>query len=322
MPELHVESENPALVVEADLDVVLLRALVRGGDEVLATVLGELHRATERHRRERDEQFLGPGVVDLHPEAAADVGGDHVDAREVEAELGGHAAADARGRLGRGPDGEAAGVGVPARDGAATLHRGAGGSLDEQVQAERVRGGGDRRAGVADLLLHVGADVAGDVLVHQLRRLAGGRDADDRLQELVVDADERHRVLGDVAVGGDHERDRLADVVHLVLGQGVLGASVGQGRVRDQQRQRLGHRAGEVVVGPHGQDALDVEHVGDVDVGDPRVGVRGAQDGRVQHPRVVVEHVVDVAALAAQEPLVLDPGDLRPSAWWSSGVLR
>ena len=63
-------------------------------------------------------------------------------------------------------------------------------------------------------------------------------------------------------------------------------------------------------MGPHRHHALDVEHVGDVDVGDPRVGVRRAQHRGVQQPGVVVEEVVDVAALAAQEALVLDAGDL------------
>ena len=45
VPELDVEPEQPTVVVEADLDVVLLGALVGRGDEVLAPVLGELHRA-------------------------------------------------------------------------------------------------------------------------------------------------------------------------------------------------------------------------------------------------------------------------------------
>ena len=306
VPELDVEPEQPPVVVEADLDVVLLGALVGRGDEVLAPVLGELHRPPERHGRQRDEELLGPRVVDLHAEAAADVGGDHVDLGEVEAELGGHAAAHAGRRLGRGPHRQAGRVGVPPGHRAAPLHRRAGGALDVEVEGQRVGRRGDGRAGVAVLLLHPGADVVGHVVVHGRRRRAGGRDADDRLEELVVDADPRHGVLGDVAVDGDDEGDRLADVVDLVLGQRVLRAAVGQGRVRDEQRQRLGHRTGEVVPRPHGDDALEVEHVGDVDVDDARVGVRRAQDGGVQQARVVGEQVVDVAALAAQEALVLD----------------
>ena len=45
VPELHVQPEQPAVVVEADLDVLHLAALVRRRDEVLAPVLGELHRS-------------------------------------------------------------------------------------------------------------------------------------------------------------------------------------------------------------------------------------------------------------------------------------
>ena len=310
VPELDVEPEHPAVVVEADLDVVHLRALVGRGDEVLAPVLGELHRPAQRHRRQRYEQLLGPRVVDLHAEAATHVGRDHVDLRQVEAELGGHAAPHAGRRLGRRPHRQAGRVGVPPRDGAAALHRRTGRALDVELEGQRVRGVGDRGAGVAVLLLHPRPDVAGYVVVDEAVSRPGGGDADDGRELVVGDADPRDRVLRDVAVDRDHEGDRLAHVVHLVLRQGVLRAAVGQGRVRDQQRQRLGHRVHEVVVGPDGEHALDVEHVGDVDVGDPRMRVRRAQHRGVQQPRVVGEQVVDVAALAAQEALVLDARDL------------
>ena len=103
VPELDVQPEQPAVVVEPDLDVVHLPALVGRGDEVLAPVLGELHRPAERPRRQRHQQLLGPRVVDLHAEAAADVGRDHVDLAEVEAELGGDRGAHAGRGLGRGP---------------------------------------------------------------------------------------------------------------------------------------------------------------------------------------------------------------------------
>jgi hypothetical protein len=62
--------------------------------------------------------------------------------------------------------------------------------------------------------------------------------------------------------------DRLADVVDLAVGQRVLGPAMGQRGVRDEQRQRFGHRAGEVVVGVHGDEAVDVECAGHVDVAD------------------------------------------------------
>ena len=156
-----------------------------------------------------------------------------------------------------------------------------------------------------------GADVAGHVLVHEPLGRARGRDADHRRQELVVDPDPGERVLGDVAVVGDDERDRLAHVVDLVLGQRVLRAAVGQRRVRDQQRQRLGHRRGQlgqVVVGPHRVHAVEVEHVGDVDVDDPGVRVRRAEHRGVQRVRRR-PRCRRRSGRAAQEALVLDPLD-------------
>ena len=309
MPELHVEPQEAPVVVEADLDVVHLAALVGRGDEVLTPVLDELHRPAQRPRRERYEQLLGPRVVDLHPEAAADVGSHHVDLAEVEAELDRDRRADPGRGLGRRPHRQPVDVGIPAGDGAPALHRLAGAALDRQIEGQRVRRRLDRGLGVAVVLLHAGAHVAGHVLVHQARGGASGVDADDRRQHLVVDADATHGVLGDVAVVGDHERDRLTDVVDLALGERVLRAAVGQRRVRDQQRQRLGHRwrqSGEVLVGPHHVHAFDVEDVLDVDVEHLRMRMRRAQHGGVQGVRTHGD-VVDVPALPAQEALVLDP---------------
>ena len=276
---------------------------------MLAPVLRELHGAAERARGQRDEHLLGPRVVDLDAEAAADVGRDHVDLAEVEAQLDRDCGADAGRGLGRGPHLQPADVGVPAGHGAAALHRHAGAALDREVEAHPVRCGGHGLLDVAGVLLHPRADVAGHVVVHQVVGGAGRLDADDRRQELVLDPDPADRVLGDVAVVGDHERDRLAHVVDLFARQRVLRAAMGQVGVRDQQRQRLGHRCGEVaqvVVGPDGVDALELEHLVDVDVDDPRVGVRRTEHRGVQGAGADRD-VVDIAALAADQPLVLDP---------------
>ena len=85
VPEAHVEPEDASLVVVPDVDVVDLPTLVRGRDEVLAPVLGELHDPVEGAGRVRHQQLLRPRVVDLDAEAAADVGRDHVDLSQVEA---------------------------------------------------------------------------------------------------------------------------------------------------------------------------------------------------------------------------------------------
>ena len=77
-------------------------------------------------------------------------------------------------------------------------------------------------------------------------------------------------------------------------------------RVRDEHRQRLGHRAAEVLVGVDRDEALDVQGAVDVDVDDPGVRVRAAHEGGGQRAGA---DVVEVAALADDQPGVLAPAD-------------
>ena len=193
-------------------------------------------------------------------------------------------------------------LGVPPRVDALALHGHAGAALDRQVESELVGRGGQGGLDVAVLLHHVGRDVAGSVLVHEVGAVARGLDAHDDRQLLVVDTDALAGVLGDVAVGRDDHDDRLADVVDLLLGQRVAGAAVRQRRVGDQQRQGLGDLPGEVLVGVDRQHAVDLDGVGDVDVDDAGVGVRAAHERRRQG---VLAQVVEVAAPAGHEPGVL-----------------
>ena len=211
---------------------------------MLAPVLGELHRPPERPGRQRHQQLLGPRVVDLHAEAAADVGRDHVDLAEVEAELGGDRGPDAGRGLGRRPHRSSGRrrdpSGRPCRGPPSACRRcarwsGRGTACAAPTRSPRGRRrspapGGRRRCRARRRGPATSPPRAASMPT------TGGRNS-------YVDPDPADRVLGDVAVVGDDERDRLADVVHLVLRQGVLRAAVGQRRVRDQQRQRLGHRS-------------------------------------------------------------------------------
>ena len=52
-------------------------------------------------------------------------------------------------------------------------------------------------------------------------RIQGVLVGDDRIEPFDVLVDQLERVLGDVAVIGHDQRDRVADVAHLVGGQGV-----------------------------------------------------------------------------------------------------
>ncbi len=71
-------------------------------------------------------------------------------------------------------------------------------------------------------------DVRLELLVDERRAVLPrfGRVEHDR-QRLVLDLDQVARVLGDVAVLGDHGRDRLAVVAHLLDGDHVLDDRAG-----------------------------------------------------------------------------------------------
>ena len=102
VPAADVQRGHPALVVVADGDLLALLALVRGGDEVLAAVLGPVHRLAQRDGGHRHQQLLGPRVHDLHAEPAAHVGGDDLDLLQRQLQLGRDRRAHRGGGLGGG----------------------------------------------------------------------------------------------------------------------------------------------------------------------------------------------------------------------------
>ncbi len=171
-----------------------------------------------------------------------------------------------------------------------------------ELEGQGVRCGGHRGVDVTDLLEQVCTDVVRDVLVDQVATRARRVDADHDGQLFVGHPDALGGVLGDVPVTGDHHDDGLADVVHLVLGQGVARAGVGEGRVGDEDGKRLRGALREVLPRVDPLDAVDLPRVVDVDVGDPGVGVRAADEGGRQG---IVAEVVEIAAVTREEPGVL-----------------
>jgi hypothetical protein len=309
VPDVHVEGGEPAVVVVADPDLLPLLPLVRRGDEVLAAVLRPLDLGLQRDRRHRHQQLLGPRVHDLDTEAAAHVRGDHLDLVERQLELGRYRRAHRRRRLGAGVHAQRGVVGVPLRVHALALHRHGRAALDVLGEPEGARRGRQRGLDVAGLLVVDGADVVRDVVVHGGLGRAGGVHPDDDGQFLVRDGDPLGHVLCDVPVGGDHHDHRLADVPDDAVRQRVAGARRVQLRVGDEHRQRLGHRAGQVLVGVDRDQPLDVEAALDVDAGDAGVRVRRPHE---RGSEGVVADVVEVAALADDQPGVLPSADRLP----------
>lgn len=291
--DLHLQAEEAAVVVEAHPHVLHLPALVGGGDEVLAPVLGPLDLPVQQPGRPGDEDLLGPGMDDLDAEAAADVGRDDLHLGQRQSQLGRDRHPHAGGGLRGGVDAQRRVVGVPAGVHALPLQGRARAAFHIEAELQPVRGRVDRlprrlAPGAGHLLHEVRADVARHVVVDQVRAPGGLLQAHDRLEHLVVDPDQRAGVLGEVAVAGDDHDDRLPDVPHDLPGQRVRRAAVGERRVRDQQRQRLGQRAGQVLPRVDRDQAVHVEGGRHVDVEDPRVGVRRPDEGGGRRARAQV----------------------------------
>ena len=106
--------------------------------------------------------------------------------------------------------------------------------------------------------------VGWQVLVHQrLARLARGGDVQDRVQLVEVHDDEFGRILGYVRIGGDHHRNRLADIADHTTGQRGLQSCFGFGRHREGHPDRY-LDLWKVAGGEHPQHAFEPEGFGGV----------------------------------------------------------
>src|SRR5690606_16119397 len=163
-----------------------------------------------------------------------------------------------------------------------------------------VADGPDVAAVVVELVMDLGR-------VGSQRALGGG----DRRQFLVIDLDQLGGVLGlEIALGNDHG-DVVADVAHLVLRQRRVGrfphgvaVDVGDQPAAGQAADLVGL---EVFAGEYRQHAGRRQCGTGVDAADAGVGVRRAQE--IGIGLAVEADVVGVAALAAQEALILAPLD-------------
>jgi hypothetical protein len=306
-PGAHVGDEpvdqghDPPVAVEPDLRVVPLLARVIRRHEMLAPILDPLHRPREAHRGPRDQQVFGVELAP-HAEPAAHLQLDEVDqVLGMAQEVGQHAPVEMR-ELGDPPQSQQARAGVERRRQAAGLQRDAGVSLDDEMLAHaRVgRGHGGGRIALARLepVHHVSAQ---DVVEHGRVVPDGPARVGDGGQGLVADLEQVDGILGDVPAVGDHEGDRLSHVADAVPGERPLQA----GGVADPVPgpcRNTGDVA-EVGGGHDGHDPRKVERAVGVDGAEPRVGVRGPEDGGVEHAGE--PEVGRVRAAAHQQATVL-----------------
>ena len=179
-----------------------------------------LERRADLRRREHHAH-----LVALHhhllPEAAAGVAHDDADAVLGDTEQAGAEQPHFVRRLRRRVDREVAGRARVVDDERAPFHRHRGvrlledGSHPPRARPLRRR----RRARPTGSPLITPTTLEPWARVHERVGVLGLRVVDDRRERLVVDVDQLGRVLGDVAVLGDDQRDGIADEADLAVGE-------------------------------------------------------------------------------------------------------
>ena len=281
-----------------------LLASLTAGHEMLATILDPPHRPPQLHREPRDEDLFRVDVR-LHPEAAADVGGDHVDIAFEERQHEGEGAARDVGALRPGVEREppVAELGdAPAgldRHTAVTMHRVAAAHHPMRVEDrdDVIRGCGTGGRDPHDPVVGPGVVELGGVIGERRSGRCHHR------ERIVVHVHELGTILGSVAIPTDHRGDRSSHVAHRPAREWE-GGDVSH--VRDEVRERTD---ADEIGGGHGRDDL-VRRPGASQV-DPDACMReeAPHHGHLDHPRQL--DVRDEPGAPTEEAIVFDASDPR-----------
>ena len=135
-------------------------------------------------------------------------------------------------------------------------------------------------------LVGCGIDPLRDQIFVQQRspRRERGIERQHRLEDFVVDVDQRQCALRDVVGHGRPGRDRVTGVVDLVPRPHVVGQAAKVGRSLADEGI-LGRDIGEVGTAHHCLHTLELECAAGVDPQDARVSVRAAEHAAPQHAR-------------------------------------
>ena len=170
-----------------------------------------------------DERDIFTEDTVLEPEASADVAGDRADLLHRDVELGGHQQTHHVRGLRRGVERELFARPDPSRRSTRGLPWAPAGGDARKPWRETTRSALANTASMSPISISSGhRDVVSELLEQRrARRIESIGVGDDRIEHLDVFDDQLERVLGDGAALGDHHRDRVADVAHLVGGQAV-----------------------------------------------------------------------------------------------------
>ena len=310
---LVVEPEDEAARIDGGADAVHLVARVVEREQVLAPVLDPLHGPAEPGRGDADQHVFRVELAP-HAEAAADMALEELQIVAPEAEHRGDGVAVVMRHLGGAVELDPPALAVVEPERAAGLDRHPAVPADGELDFENVVRIRERGIQVAVIFL----DQRG--LAVEAGEEAGRSFGAIDIGRLLVDLDAHgiRRVLGEVALLGEDQRDRLADIADDALRQDRLAVGLEPLHPREPEIDR--RDVGHVRAGPHRRDALHRPRVFRADRGDP--AMRG---GRAHHPHVKLARRVAVVrepAPAGQQRPVLkaghalaDQGHGAPTVW-------
>ena len=295
---------------------------VNVGHERLEPVGDELHRPAQHDRERRGRHLVG---IDVHldAEGAADVLGDDAHVRLGDVQVPREDVLHHVRRLGGVVHGERVLGGVVVGEDRAALQAHARmaaeveGVLDHEVRP------GEGLVHPARVELALEADVVLVLGVNDGFALEGLFHVHDDGQLLPLRLDQPDRVLGLRARLGDHRGDRLALPAGALDGERVLLGRLDALQVREHRdpgRAVLGERPAV----EHADDAFGFQCLREIELLDPRMRIRAAEERRVREPREA--QVVGEGAAALQQPLRVRPrhalADVAPVDLRAGGVER
>ena len=248
------QAQQRSVALGCDLHFAQHLAGVVGRGQMLHPVFHPLHRKPQLERREGDQEVFGVELA-AHPEAAAHVRLDEVDALFLDLQVAGQYRSVGVGDFGRPPDPHLPVPGVVARYEAPCLHWVGGVPVGAELLPADVVGIAEGCLNVAD------ADFGGAGQIGAVGRMHDHRigqrlgNVGYRRKRLVVHQDEVDGVLGQVAAPGDHHRHRLSGVAHGVGGQRRLQVLVQPRQGKHAHGDGLG-QIGDIGVGEHRRNAV------------------------------------------------------------------
>ncbi len=305
---MHLQSGDLAVAVERHLRLGDVVAAVGVGDETFRALAGPFHRPVEFSSRPQTDHLFRIDE-DLRAEAAADVGGD--DAQFVlgrHADEGGDDEAGDMRVLRRVPERQMAACGIVFGQRRARLHGVRHQPVIDEFELCDVLGVLEGRLGRGRVAnVPVVDRIVRRAVVNERRTLGRGLGRIDHGgQRLVVNHDFLGGVFGLRQSIGDHDRNRVADMIGLAGGNRGMRRHLHRRAVFRQHRPAANQVAelvlGKLRAGEHAGDARHFRRRRGVDVFDLGMRVRRADEIDRRLPRPV--DVVGVVAFASDETLV------------------